>query len=182
LLAVGLAMDCFAVSITQAGLLKKQSVSALTYILAMACLFGLFQGMMPLITFYAGISFADKLSVVSHWIALVLLVVIGGNMIYEGSKSKVVVDEGRSALSMKRLFVLALATSIDAFSVGVLFVPYPHVLWMAVAIIGAVSFVFSLLGSGVGYWIGSRFKLNMEVIGGVILIGIGLKIFISHYM
>ena len=173
LIAVGLAMDCFAVSITQ-GLSVK--ISERPKPVLMALLFGLFQGGMPLIGYYAGNVFADFFDMYAPWIALALLAFIGGQMIWESLHEK---EEKTVGWQIQRLLVLAVATSIDALATGVIFIPVPERLWIGVGIIGLVSFLFSIGGYHIGKYMGKRFQLNVELIGGIILIGIGLKIWIE---
>ena len=173
LIAVGLAMDCFTVSITQ-GLSVK--ISERPKPVLMALLFGLFQGGMPLIGYYAGNVFADFFDMYAPWIALALLAFIGGQMIWESLHEK---EEKTVGWQIQRLLVLAVATSIDALATGVIFIPVPERLWIGVGIIGLVSFLFSIGGYHIGKYMGKRFQLNVELIGGIILIGIGLKIWIE---
>lgn len=173
LIAVGLAMDCFAVSIAQ-GLSVK--ISERPKPVLMALLFGLFQGGMPLIGYYAGNVFADFFDMYAPWIALALLAFIGGKMIWESLHEK---EEKTVGWQIQRLLVLAVATSIDALATGVIFIPVPERLWIGVGIIGLVSFLFSIGGYHIGKYMGERFQLNVELIGGIILIGIGLKIWIE---
>lgn len=186
-IAIGLAMDCFAVSIAKGMAARK---FYFRYALRTALLFGLFQGLMPLIGYLAGISFAETIAVIDHWIAFVLLGFIGTKMIVEsmrekdGSKNRqeTRTEDIATLFSWKILFSLAIATSIDALATGLIFVPTPE--WTAVAfsIIGAVSFLFSMLGMWIGATFGKRFRLNVEVIGGIILILIGTKILIEHLL
>jgi len=176
LIAVGLAMDCFAVSIAQ-GLdsdLNDRNIKSKIFL--MALLFGLFQGGMPLIGYYAGNVFADFFDTYAPWIALALLAFIGGKMIWESLHEK---EEKTVGWQIQRLLVLAVATSIDALATGVIFIPVPERLWIGVGIIGLVSFLFSIGGYHIGKYIGKLFQLNVELIGGIILIGIGLKIWIE---
>ena len=189
-LAIGLAMDCFAVSIAQ-GMQR----TPLRSVIPMAILFGLFQGGMPLIAYYAGGVFADFFTRWSHWIALVLLVLIGGKMlieaIVESRKSKVESDQksevrsqksdvrSQTALTLSTMLFLAVATSIDALSIGVLFIPVPDVLWLAISLIAATSTLFSLVGFWLGKIFGKHITINANIPGGCILIAIGIKIFLE---
>ena len=179
-LAIGLAMDCFAVSIAQ-GMQR----TPLRSVIPMAILFGLFQGGMPLIAYYAGGVFEDFFTRWSHWIALVLLVFIGGKMLVEAWKEKSEVrsqdSEFRSqtALTLSTMLILAVATSIDALSIGVLFIPVPEVLWLAIALIAATSTLFSLVGFWLGKIFGEHIRVNANIPGGLILIAIGIKIFVE---
>ena len=140
LIAVGLAMDCFAVSIAQ-GLAVRTTERPKP--LLMAFLFGLFQGAMPLIGYFAGNVFADFFDTYAPWIALTLLAFIGGKMIWESLHEK---EEETVGWQLNRLLVLAVATSIDALATGVIFIPVPERLWIGVGIIGLVSFLFSVGG------------------------------------
>ncbi len=169
-------MDCFAVSITK-GITsgKAQWGNALL----MALLFGLFQGGMPLIGFFAGVAFTEQIARFDHWIALVLLGFIGGKMIWESLHEDEEVEEHRD-FSFQTLLVLAIATSIDALATGIIFVPTPEVLWLAVGVIALVSLCFSIGGYWIGVVCGKRFRFNVELLGGIILIAIGAKIFIEH--
>ncbi len=182
-LAIGLAMDCFAVSIAQ-GMQR----TPLRSVIPMAILFGLFQGGMPLIAYYAGGVFADFFTRWSHWMALVLLVLIGGKMlieaIVESRKSKVESDQksdvrSQTALTLSAMLIMAVATSIDALSIGVLFIPVPDVLWLAISLIAATSTLFSLVGFWLGKIFGEHITINANIPGGCILIAIGIKIFLE---
>ena len=176
LIAVGLAMDCFAVSIAQGLTVDIHDTTNRPKPVVMALLFGLFQGGMPLIGYYAGSIFSDFFDRYAPWIALGLLAFIGGKMIWESLHEK---DEQPAGWQLKRLLILAVATSIDALATGVIFIPVPERLWLGVSIIGVVSFLFSLGGYCIGVFVGKRFRVNVELIGGIILIGIGIKIFVE---
>ena len=182
LIAVGLAMDCFSVSVTK-GLLSGKTPQWLPALL-MALMFGLFQGGMPLLGYYAGSTFVGFFSNWSHWVALLLLSAIGGKMIYDSLSHKNTEEAttGKPVFSFVQTLVLSVATSIDALVTGVLFVPVPEKVFLAVAVIALVSFLFSLSGYTIGIFVGRRFRFNSELIGGIILVGIGLKIFIEHYI
>lgn len=178
IIGIGLAMDCFAVSISKGVCLKKFKLKK---VLRMAFLFGLFQGIMPLIGYFAGFSFAHYLLVFDHWIAFALLSGIGLKMFIEGLKPiDPHCDIKSSPFKWKVLFTLAFATSIDALATGIVFVPYPEKIWFAVSTIGIISFIFSLLGVYLGVHFRSKIKINVEILGGIILIGIGAKILIEH--
>lgn len=180
LISIGLAMDCFAVS-TARGL---QHARWSMWAMLMAILFGLFQGGMPLIGYFAGTIFSDFFSRFAPWIALLLLTFIGGKMVWESREpetenKKQETGNSEQGWSVWNLIVLAIATSIDALATGVIFIPVPEVLWLAIGVIAFTSFAFSIVGYLIGVFVGKRFKLNVELIGGLILIGIGLKIFIE---
>lgn len=193
MISVGLAMDCFAVSIAKGLVVDVHEVFAKRqHPWLMAVLFGLFQGLMPLVGYNAGTLFGDFFLQYAGIVALVLLGYIGGKMIWEGSKKKWKVESesersegvttgvGNSAdFSLKTLLVLAIATSIDALATGVIFIPYPEQLYVGVSVIALGSFLFSIAGYLIGVFVGSKFKVNVELIGGQILIAIGIKIFIE---
>jgi putative Mn2+ efflux pump MntP len=144
----------------------------------MALLFGIFHAGMPLIGYFTGSFFASFFERFSPWIALALLGFIGGKMIYDSVK-----DEGEEVhvadFSFWGLLSLAFATSMDTLATGVIFIPHPEVLWLAVAIIALTCFVFSMTGFILGHIVGTRLRINVNILGGVILILIGVKIFIE---
>ena len=175
-LGIGLAMDCFAVSLGKGLSIDGQYTASLwRKPWLMALLFGLFQGGMPLIGYYVCSFFSTFFSIYAGWTALVLLTFIGGKMVWEGLKAP---DERNDNpdFSLPTLLLLAVATSIDAWATGVLFIPQPETLWMGISIIALCSFLFSWAGYLIGAFIGMRFPLNANLIGGIILIGIGVKI------
>jgi len=180
IIGVGLAMDCFAVSISRGMCVQRFSWPKA---LRMAFLFGLFQGIMPLIGYLAGLSFAHYVESFDHWIAFGLLGLIGGKMFVEGLKP---IDPHCELIpnpfQWKTLFPLAIATSIDALATGVIFVTFPGKIYTAIAIIGVISFIFSLIGTYMGTHFGKKLKFNVELLGGIILVGIGIKILIEHLM
>ena len=178
LIAVGLAMDCFAVSIAQGMSSDLKDPKIKSKIFLMAFLFGFFQGGMPLIGYYAGGFCGEFFKTYAPWIALVLLVFIGGKMIVESIVEKD--DEAHKAnWAIPNLILLSIATSIDALATGVVFIPYPEMLWTGIALIGLVSFGLSLAGCYSGKEIKKQFPIKAEIIGGVILIGIGIKIWVE---
>ena len=181
LLAIGLAMDCFTVSIASGIILKRIEWKP---ILSMAFCFGLFQALMPLISWALFVRVGSLLQQIDHWVAFGLLLFLGGNMIREAfSKEE---EHHFNPHRWVVILTLAVATSIDALAVGISFafigfntltsMVYPLV------VIGLVSFVFSLVGSGLGIWfgVGIAKKLKPELLGGIILIIIGCKIVIQH--
>ena len=181
LLAVALAMDCFAVSISQSACVKQPVVGRWV---GMALLFGLFQGVMPLIGFFIMRFFADFITTYDHWFAFVVLGFLGARMIKEdlvtSDKEECPAVCPKHLYGIGRLLILSVATSIDALATGVVFVPYPDWIARSVLIIGVVSFVASLIGTSFGYKLGKRFQFKWGVIGGTILILIGTKILIEH--
>lgn len=176
LLGIGLAMDCFAVSLSKGVASRKLNLRGALF---MAFSFGFFQAAMPLIGYLAGVSFADMISKVAPWIALVLLSFIGGKMVKEHFSPDDDEDHADADYGLKTVLVLSVATSIDALATGIIFVGSPETMWLAVAVIGLCSFLFSLLGTVLGVFVGGRFKFPAELVGGLILIGIGLKIWIE---
>ncbi len=178
IIGIGLAMDCFAVSISKGMCLKKLKWKK---VLRMAFLFGLFQALMPLIGYFGGMTFAKFISSFDHWIAFGLLGIIGGKMFIEGLKPiDPHCDITPNPFKWKTLFTLAIATSIDAMATGIVFVPFPEKIWFAIFNIGIISFIFTIIGVHIGVHFKKRMKFNVEILGGIILIGIGLKILIEH--
>ncbi|MBD5115225.1 MAG: manganese efflux pump [Ruminococcaceae bacterium] len=188
LLAVGLAMDAFAVSIGNGLSMKKNDPKAA---LAIALSFGLFQALMPTAGYFLGSAFETVISSFDHYIALIFLGFIGGKMIYDGIKelreSKKEGAESREKeeknfkLSFGALMIQSVATSIDALIVGVSFAALPNVnIWTAVLLIGVITFAISLVGVFSGKKFGQLLGSRAEVFGGLILVGIGLKVFIEH--
>ena len=179
LIAVGLSMDAFAVSVTN-GLCYKNV--KLKWTLAMGLCFGLFLGAMPTIGYFLGSTFADYITAYDHYIALILLCFIGGKMLIDGIKSK---DEGIEAtgasIGLGILLVQGVATSIDALAVGVSFAMLPNVnIVTAAGFISLVTFSLSIIAVFVGKKFGSLLNNKAQIIGGLILIAIGIKIFIEH--
>ncbi len=180
LLAIGLAMDCFAVSITY-GVVQNNITTA--HRLLMAFLFGFFQAFMPLIGWSVGVSFAKYIEPIDHWLAFFILLLIGGKMIVENlrNKEEITKESNEQYFTFKRLMILSIATSIDALATGLIFVGHDNEIWWAIAIIGIVSLLFSMVGSLIGSYCRNRFTFNKwEMFGGLILIAIGTKILIEH--
>ena len=184
-IALGLSMDAFAVSISKGLAMRafrwKQA-------LAIACCFGLFQGIMPAIGYVVGLQFSQMIQNWDHWIAFALLVLIGVNMIREGVSSD---DEpAPSLISLKHLLTLGVATSIDALAVGVSFAFLSVDIVLAVFIIGLITFVISFIGLitfvisfiGVksGHFLGKKFKSKAEIFGGLVLLVMAVKILHEH--
>lgn len=175
ILAVGLSMDAFAVSIC-----KGLSIRALMprHAVIVGLWFGAFQALMPLIGWLLGASFADKIAAVDHWIAFVLLSIIGGNMIKEAlGKGEEDCDPSLAPMTM---LLLAVATSIDALAVGVTFAFLRVDILPAITLIGVCTFIISAAGVKVGNVFGTRYKSKAELFGGVVLVLIGLKILLEH--
>ncbi|MBO5815965.1 MAG: manganese efflux pump [Bacteroidales bacterium] len=176
ILAVGVSMDAFAVSIC-----KGLSVCKVRprYACFTAAWFGGFQALMPLIGYFAGVAFADIVASFDHWIAFVLLGIIGGKMLKESFEK----DECCCTdpdFSFRTMLALAVATSIDALAVGVSLAFLKVNIWTSVFIIGLTTGAFSAVGVYIGNLFGTRFKSKAELVGGLILIAIGVKILIEH--
>lgn len=176
LLAIGLSMDAFAVSICKGLSLKKVKVS---HILIAGAWFGIFQAMMPVIGFLLGKFFNDLISHYSHWIAFFLLAIIGCNMIKEATTQVENDDELTNSMDFKTMFLLAVATSIDALAVGVSFAVLKVNLLFAVLLIGCTTFILSGIGVKVGSIFGDRFEKKAQITGGLILVLLGIKILIE---
>lgn len=179
LLAVGLSMDAFAVSVCKGLSVKKAGVKE-----SVICggWFGGFQGLMPLIGFFLGTLFADAIQAFDHWIAFGLLAIIGINMLKEAFEKKCdCCDEKNADFSVKTMFIMAVATSIDALAVGISLAMAGNVnIYVAVVLIGVITFLLSGLGVKIGNLFGSRFEKKAQVAGGVILIALGIKILLEH--
>lgn len=186
LLAVGLSMDAFAVAICKGLAMQKITFGKC---LVVGAWFGGFQGMMPFIGYVLGVQFASYINAIAPWIAFVLLAFIGGNMIKE-SRSKEE-DEESDTLKVKEMFILAVATSIDALAVGITFACVPVAILetsgafvntvIGCVIIAATTCILSMLGVKIGNVFGTKYKSKAECAGGVILILLGVKILLEHF-
>lgn len=178
ILAVGLSMDAFAVSVC-----KGLAMSKITFKKAAICgiWFGGFQALMPLIGYFLGIQFKDYITSIDHWVAFILLCIIGINMIREAlSKDE---EEPNASLDVKTMFMMAVATSIDALAVGVTFAFLPDTnIWAAISFIGIITFILSMIGVKIGNIFGTKYKSKAEFAGGLILIILGLKILLEHIL
>lgn len=176
ILAVGLSMDAFAVSVCKGLSTHKLKVK---HYLIIGAWFGGFQALMPTIGYFLGSTFEKYITSFDHWVAFVLLAIIGGNMIREGvSKDE---EKANDSFSFKTMIVLAIATSIDALAVGITFALLPDVnIVAAVSFIGATTFILSAVGLKVGNIFGLKYKSKAEIAGGAILILIGTKILLEH--
>lgn len=178
LIALGLAMDAFSVAVTDGIIIKELKFKNA---LKIGLYFGLFQAIMPCIGWVLGIGFIQYIQNIDHWIAFILLTLIGGNMLYsalKGSDDDVRTD--RDPLAHKTLFFLAIATSIDALAVGVTFATMQQPIISSALVIGVVSLVLSTCGVYIGKKFGDLFGNKAELIGGAVLIGIGIKILVEH--
>jgi len=194
IIAVGLSMDAFAVAISKGLAMKKISIKKAGIV---GLYFGIFQAVMPLIGYFLGSQFQDKITSIDHWIAFVLLGIIGINMIREsrknGNESEIAVDlianntsdsinntNVDDLLSFKNMSVLAIATSIDALAVGITFAFLNVNIVPAVSLIGIVTFTLSMIGVAIGHVFGTLYKSKAEFAGGLILILMGTKILLEH--
>lgn len=173
---IGLAMDASAVSIAKGMSLPNGKNK--NYALKLGLAFGIFQGLMPLIGYLAGSTFSGYIQSVDHWVAFILLALIGLNMIKESREEKE--NEEVSDLSLKVILLLAIATSIDALAVGVSFAFLKVNIVLACSIIAIVTFILSFICVMVGKRLGSLFQKYAEIFGGIILMMIGAKILIEH--
>ena len=174
-IAVALSMDAFAVAICKGLSMRCMN---LRNALVIGLYFGGFQALMPLFGFLLGVRFQEAITAYDHWIAFLLLAVIGGNMVKESFSPEE--ESCDASVSFQSMVVLAVATSIDALAVGVTFAFLRVRILPAVSFIGVVTFLLSVAGVKVGTVFGSRYKSRAEAAGGVILIAIGLKILVEH--
>ena len=173
LTAIGLSMDAFAVSICK-GLSTKDVKPR--HSLVTGLYFGLFQALMPMLGYFLGVNFQDAISSIDHWIAFILLSLIGISMIKESRDD----DEGDDSYDFKTMILLAIATSIDALAVGISFAILDVDILTSSALIGLITFCLCAFGVKAGCRLGSKSRSRAELIGGVILILIGLKILLEH--
>ena len=178
LLAVGLSMDAFAVSVCKGLSVKNAGLKE-----SAICggWFGGFQGLMPLIGYLLGALFAQAIQAFDHWIAFGLLAIIGANMLKEAFQKCECCEDHNDDLGFKTMFVMAVATSIDALAVGISLAMAGNVnIWAAIALIGVITCIMSGIGVKIGNVFGARFEKKAEIAGGVILILLGLKILLEH--
>ena len=174
-LAVGLAMDAFAVSICK-GLAMREKVLKKGIIVGLW--FGGFQALMPTIGFFLGTQFKDQITSIDHWIAFVLLGLIGINMVKEALSNDE--EQADDSIAVKEMFMLAVATSIDALAVGITFAFLNVHIVSAASIIGGCTFLISFAGVKIGNIFGTKYKSKAELAGGIILILLGFKILFEH--
>ena len=175
LIAVGLSMDAFAVSVCKGLAMPKCTFKKAAIV---GLWFGGFQVLMPAIGYILGAQFQEAIASIDHWIAFVLLALIGGNMIHEALDNDE--EEADASLDVKTMFLLAVATSIDALAIGITFAFLKVNIIPAVCFIGIVTFIISFAGVKIGNVFGARYKNKAEIVGGVILILLGLKILLEH--
>ena len=175
ILAVGLSMDAFAVAVCKGLAMPKCTFKKAAIV---GLWFGGFQALMPAIGYILGAQFQEAIASIDHWIAFVLLALIGGNMIHEALDNDE--EEADASLDVKTMFLLAVATSIDALAIGITFAFLKVNIIPAVCFIGIVTFIISFAGVKIGNVFGARYKNKAEIVGGVILILLGLKILLEH--
>ena len=176
LIGVGLAMDAFAVSICKGLAMRRMNYKKAIII---AAFFGVFQALMPALGYVLGTTFANKIAAIDHWIAFILLALIGANMIKEALSSDD--DECQDdSLRLGDLIMLSIATSIDALAVGITFAFFNVSLLLSVSMIGIITFIICVIWVKVGNVFGEKYKSKAELAGGLILIVMGAKILIDH--
>ncbi len=173
-IGISLAMDAFAVSVCKGLSIKKLSFKKVVII---ALYFGIFQGLMPYIGFKLGTAFEDIIVKIDHWIGFILLTIIGSNMIKE---SRTPNEEHNEEVDFETMLPLAVATSIDALAVGITFAFLKVNIILSVLVIGIITFILSLIGVIIGNKFGSKYESKAELLGGIILIVIGIKILLEH--
>ena len=176
IIGIGLAMDAFAVSICKGLAMKKMSYQKA---LIIALFFGGFQALMPAIGYVLGTTFASKIAAIDHWIAFILLGLIGVNMIKEalGKEDDECLDD---ALHFGDLIMLSIATSVDALAVGITFAFFNVSIVLSTSIIGFITFIICIIGVKVGNVFGEKYKSKAELTGGILLIIMGCKILLDH--
>ena len=175
IIGIGLAMDAFAVSVC-----KGLSMSKMNWknAIIIALYFGIFQAVMPIIGYFLGSSFSSFVENVDHWIAFILLLLIGIGMIRESFDDEV--EKRNDKVDFKTMAILAIATSIDALAVGITFAFFKADLLLSVLVIGIITFALSILGVVLGNKFGDKFQNKAELAGGIILILIGTQILLEH--
>lgn len=175
ILSIGLAMDAFAVAVC-----KGLSMSNMNWKkgLIIGAYFGIFQAIMPLKGYLLGVSFQEKIQSVDHWIAFILLGVIGLNMLKEAISNDT--ETSNDSIKFKDMVILAIATSIDALAVGITFAFLKVNIFIAISLIGIITFAISVAGVKIGNVFGCKYEKKAEFVGGLILILLGIKILIEH--
>jgi len=177
LISLGLAMDAFSVSVCKGLSMKKLNLKGGVIT---ALFFGVFQALMPMIGYFLGSRFADFISSFSHWVSFGLLAVIGGKMMIEAVRGGDEEESGKEySLDIKELFLLAVATSIDALAVGIVFAAEKTPVFSSVTVIGVVTFLLSLIGVYIGHRFGSKYEKKAELAGGAVLVLIGAKLLLE---
>lgn len=176
-IAIGLSMDAFAVSVTNGMVIKN---FRFRHALRMALFFGIFQAIMPILGWSAGLTFAEYIKDYDHWIAFLLLTIIGGKMIWESRELEECDFSKKNCTHLPTLIILSIATSIDALAAGLSFAMLNQPMIEPVLIIGFITFIVCLIGAKLGDRFGHLFENKVELAGGIILILIGVKILIEH--
>lgn len=174
-LSIGLAMDAFAVAICKGLSMTKMKWKNAIII---AAYFGVFQALMPILGFLLGINFQNKITKIDHWIAFILLLGIGVNMITEALSNEK--EESNDSIKFKDMLILAIATSIDALAVGITFAFLKVNIILSSSLIGIITFIISMIGVKIGNVFGDKYKQKAELSGGIILILLGVKILLEH--
>lgn len=177
LIAVGLSMDAFAVSVCK-GLATRQL--RCRHYLIIGAWFGGFQALMPGLGYLLGSTFESYITAIDHWVAFVLLCLIGGSMVKEARSDDEEAGADNSSFAFKTMLLLAVATSIDALAVGVTFAFLDVQIAPAVSFIGVITFLLSAVGVKIGNVFGLKYKSKAELFGGIVLVAMGLKILIEH--
>ena len=177
LIGIGLSADAFAVAVCKGLNMRKINYN---HTLVIALFFGGFQALMPLIGYVLGSQFSQYIESVDHWIAFVLLGFIGGKMIFEARRNETEECCKCDRLDIKELFIMAVATSIDALAVGITFALVSVNIWASITLIGLTTFVLSAIGVIIGNKFGAKYKNKAELAGGIILVLIGIKILFEH--
>lgn len=175
LIAIGLAMDAFAVSICKGLSMKEMNWKKS---LIVGAYLGIFQALMPIIGYFLGSTFEDLVTHIDHWIAFVLLEAIGGNMLKEAFANNS--ENCNDNVDFKTMSILAIATSIDALAVGITFAFLQANIWISAIIIGIVTFAISIIGVKIGNKFGDMYERRAEIVGGFILIFMGVKLLLEH--
>ena len=175
LIGLSLAMDAFAVSICKGLSMKKMNWKSAIII---SLYFGIFQAFMPVVGYFLGSTFESYVTNIDHWIAFILLSLIGGNMIKESFDSE---DKKKNdKIDFKTMIVLAIATSIDALAIGITFAFFEVNLLLSISIIGIITFLLSIIGVKIGNKFGDKYQNKAELVGGLILVLLGIKILLEH--
>ncbi len=175
ILSVGLATDAFAVAVCKGLSMPKMNWKKACII---AAYFGVFQALMPFIGYILGINFQEKIQSIDHWIAFVLLGIIGMNMLKEAISKET--EIANDSIKFKDMLILAVATSIDALAVGITFAFLKVDVWLAISLIGIITFAISIVGVKIGNVFGCKYEKKAEFAGGLILIILGAKILLEH--
>ena len=173
--SVGVSMDAFATSICKGLTLRKINIKNCMIV---GLYFGLFQAIMPLIGYLLGSTLGDTIIKIDHWVAFALLTILGSNMLIDVFSNKS--DEGNCELTFKAMLPLAIATSIDALAVGITFAFLKVNIILSISLIGIITFIMSFMGVKIGNKFGNKFEKKAQILGGVILISIGIKILLTH--